>query len=142
MSRRFLLNDLTPATRALYRAYLAAVREQRRLGDLLDAAFKRQQVSATTLWHIDQNPTAYVEGLREQVAADLVVRTGTYNRADERWKAACEAATAAFQAAIPAMEAEGYSRHWFNTPTGAMRLPAGQPSPGQFRPGRTRTRRS
>lgn len=140
MSHRFLLNDLTPATRTLYRAYLAAVREQRRLGDLLDAAYHRQQVPATTLWHIDQNPTGYDHDVRERTAQSLADATAAYNRADERWRAACETATAAFQAAIPAMEAEGYSRHWFNTPTGAMRLPAGQPSPGQNRPGRTRAR--
>lgn len=141
MSRRFLLNDLTPATRTLYRAYRDAVREQRRLGDLLDAAYRRQQVQAISLWHIDQDPERYDDGVRERLAAELAARTAAYNRASARWDSAREAATAAFWAAVPAMEAEGYPRHWFNTVTGTVMIPAGLTSPGANRPHRTRTRR-
>lgn len=138
MSRRFLLNDLTPATRALYRAYRDAVREQRRLGVLEEAAYQRKQVPATTLWHIERNPDAYDQGVREQIEAELVELSAQFERACQRWNVACAAAQEAFWAAVPAMEAEGYPRQWFNTPTGAVVIPAGLTSPGANRPGRTR----
>jgi hypothetical protein len=137
MSRRFLLNDLTPATRALYRAYRDAVRDRNKSGDDMDRARALQQVPATSLWHIDQDPSRYDDGVRERVAAQLADRTAACRRSEARWTAACARATEAFWAAVPAMEAEGYPRAWFNTPNGAVVIPAGQPSPGEHRPGRT-----
>lgn len=132
-TRRFLLVDLTPATRALYRAYRDACRESARRGELTDQAHSRRQVPASALWHIEQNPDAYDNAYRAAVVARLAAATAADERAYAAWRQAADAATAAFQAARPAMEAEGYPQHWWNTPSGAMRLPAGVDSPGASR---------
>lgn len=137
MARKFVLADLTPSTRDLYRAYLAACRHSREMGAAMDLAHSRQTVPASTLWHIDQNPDDYEPGVRERVAQQLADATTALNRATARWREAADRATEAFQAAAPAMEAEGYPRAWFNTPTGAMQIPRGACSPGQFRRGRS-----
>lgn len=136
-ARRFQLADLTPATRALYRAYRAAVAEQRELGAAMDLAYSLRSVPATTLWHVEQDPQKYAPEVRERAIAQLADLDAKSRAADARWREASDRATAAFQAAVPAMEAEGYRREWFNTPTGAMVLPAGVASPGEHRPGRT-----
>lgn len=137
MVRRFVLADLTPNTRALYRAYLAACRYSREMGAAMDLAHSRQTVPATTLWHMNQNPEAYEPEARERTTAQLAAATAALNRATDAWRTAADLATEAFQAAAPAMEAEGYPRSWFNTPTGAMQIPRGEHSPGQFRRGRS-----
>ncbi len=137
MARRFQLADLTPATRALYRAYRDAVAESRKLGTKMERAYALRQVPATTLWHYDRDPAAYTPEVRDRAVEQLRVLDEKSRAADAAWKAACERATAAFQAAVPAMESEGYRREWFNTPTGAVVLPAGVQSPGAHRPGRT-----
>jgi hypothetical protein len=136
MTRKFQLADLTPATRELYRAYLAACRAARHAGDVMDAAYKQREVPRTTLWHLDQQPGGGDPQVRAQVLARLAAADERYQPTEFAWERACAASTAAFQAAIPAMEAEGYRREWFNTPTGAMRLPRDVQSPGQFRAAR------
>jgi hypothetical protein len=136
MTRRFQLADLTPATRELYRAYVAACRASRAAHEVMDAAYKQREVPRTTLWHLDQLPGGGDPQIRAQAQARLDAADERYRPTQVAWERAAQAATDAFLAAVPAMEAEGYRREWFNTPTGAMRLPQGVQSPGQFRAAR------
>jgi hypothetical protein len=135
--RRFVLADLTPATRALYIAYRNACAAVRRANTAMDTALAAQIHRSTDLHHLTENPAAYTDEARERIIAMRDQTTAAYKAAAEAFDTAVQAATDAFWAAVPAMEAEGYPRQWFNTPTGAMVIPAGQSSPGANRPGRT-----
>lgn len=137
MSRRFLLADLTPATRDLYRAMRAA-------RHAADAAYReveitqdRQVMYSTSLYHIDNDATVTPE-TRAATVARRDEATDAYNAACAVWTAATDRLREAFWAAVPAMESEGYLRQWFNNARCTVQLPDGVESPGRTRPGRTR----
>jgi hypothetical protein len=137
MSRRFLLADLTPKTRDLYRA-------MRNARMAADAAYReveltqdRQVMYSTSLFHIDNDPTVSAE-TRAATVERRDAATAAYNEACDVWTQATDRLKAAFWAAVPAMESEGYDRRWFNNARCTVQLPQGVESPGRNRPGRRR----
>ncbi len=128
MSRRFLLVDLTPATRDLFRAFRDASRVITPLADashvkhhLLQDAFRELD------WAKAEGSTTDIS--RAQDRKDAAMES--YQKSNAEFNEAVRKATEAFQAAQPAMESEGYPVAWWNH--GNMRLPAGVESPGAHR---------
>lgn len=137
-AQHFLLVDLTPAARNLYRTYRQACRRVVRLGEAMETARQRQNVPASAAWHMEQEPDLYDQATRDRVAAHLARETQAYNAAVAVWERAAQEATDAFQAAVSVLEAQGYQQSWFNNSTGAMRIPAHLDSPGMHRRRRSR----
>ncbi len=128
MSRRFLLVDLTPATRDLFRTFRDATRTVVRLSDVWSARHMLLQDACRDL----------ELALRKDCAEDI--RTAEtrkdaaaqeYQRVSDEFNTAIQAVTRAFEAAKPALKAEGYPVTWWKT--GRMCLPAGVESPGAHR---------
>jgi hypothetical protein len=129
--RRFLLIDLTPRTRTLFRAFRDAQRAAHALAKpMWDAHSRLADARATVQWareHPDEAPPERAA----RYAAEMAEREAKHAAATRAWEAAVEAAGGAFRAALGPMLAEGYPMAWWHG--GAMRLPADVVSPGAWR---------
>lgn len=128
MSRRFLLVDLTPATRDLFRAFRDATRA---ITPLAETSLVKHNLLHDAQRELDwaKAEGSTIDIRRAQSRKDEA--TESYLRSNEKFNEAVRKATDAFQAARPAMEAEGYPVTWWNH--GSMRLPADVESPGAYR---------
>lgn len=127
---RFLLIDLTPATRALFRAFRDAQAATRPAGDAMWAAHSRvQQAKSSVRWAAGRADVT--DAQRALWAAELIEREAAFTAATARWEEAVQAAGEAFRAARGPMQAEGYPVQWWHG--GVMRVPAGVVSPGAWR---------
>jgi hypothetical protein len=129
--RRFLLIDLTPRTRTLFRAFRDAQRAAHALAKpMWDAHSRLADARATVQW-AREHPAEVPPERAARYAAEMAEREGQHDAATRAWEAAVEAAGGAFRAAQGPMQAEGYPVSWWHG--GAMRLPADVASPGAWR---------
>lgn len=124
---RFVLMHLTPAARAAFRTYRDAHRACTKLGVKAHDAWLAAHATAYDI----QRNTNDGRPVHPDMQARLKRQQEAHQRAETRWQATCEAATAATKIAVPLLAAEGYPFGWWHT--GTMRLPQGVTSPGADR---------
>lgn len=122
-TRSFLLRDLTPATRRLFRAYRDAERVSGQAAKVMWDAYAYVEVPKRALQLADEGAWEPTGQERARLEADLAARQAKHAAASAVWEAAAKDAEAAFKAARPAMEAEGYPYAWWMQ--GVMRIPRG-----------------
>ena len=134
-TRRFVLADLVPATRELFREYVAAHRACSNAYKALGEGSRIVSSLAQDIARCEQNGIAVRQSTRERFSA----AQRHHDELNRKAETAQQRATKAREAAQRAMEQAGYPWEWWWS--GTMRIPAGQePIPQWTRTDRNRYR--